>query len=236
MNKPFALDRFKRSAWKPIVSDQEGRADASKFSGIPWLNGAEEWPRCSNCDKHLQLFLQLNLRELPEVLLGDFGDGIIQLFYCTSQRPDCEVECEAFFPFSKSVLVRLISKEDKPSPIATPASENSFPSKLIIGWQETDDYPNWEEGESLGIELDETEWEQLSEEDFPRSGDKLSGWPHWVQGIEYPNCPDCGNVMRLVFQVDSNDNLPFDFGDVGCGHITQCETHKERLAFGWACG
>ncbi|BAY43233.1 hypothetical protein SAMD00079811_08120 [Scytonema sp. HK-05] len=35
---------------------------------------------------------------------------------------------------------------------------------------------------------------------------------------------------------DSQNNLPFMFGDVGCGHITQCKTHKTQVAFGWACG
>ena len=236
MNKQSALARFKRIAWKPLVTDQEGRPDASKFSGMPWLNGAEEWPKCPNCHNHLQLFLQLNLSELPAVLLGEFGDGIIQLFYCTSQNPQCEVECEAFFPFAKSVVVRLIRKENKPSVVAIPVIENLLPPRLIIGWQEDYDYPNWEEGDSLGIDMDEIEWEQLSDEGFPRSGDKLGGWPYWIQGVEYPDCPDCGDPMRLVFQIDSNDNLPIEFGDVGCGHITQCETHKERLAFGWACG
>lgn len=59
--------------------------------------------------------------------------------------------------------------------------------------------------------------------------------PLWVQGIEYPNCPVCNQKMRLVFQLDSEDNLPFMFGDVGCGHITQCKTHKTQVAFGWAC-
>lgn len=54
--------------------------------------------------------------------------------------------------------------------------------------------------------------------------------------MEYPNCLICGERMRLVFQVDSNDNLPFMFGDLGCGHITQCKYHKNQVAFGWACG
>lgn len=66
--------------------------------------------------------------------------------------------------------------------------------------------------------------------------DKLGGWPAWVQGVEYPSCPRCGKRMVLVFQVDSEDNVPFMFGDIGCGHVTQCPKHKEVVAFGWACG
>ncbi len=41
--------------------------------------------------------------------------------------------------------------------------------------------------------------------------------------------------MRLVFQVDSDDNLSFMFGDSGCGHITQCQHHKNQVAFAWTC-
>jgi hypothetical protein len=41
--------------------------------------------------------------------------------------------------------------------------------------------------------------------------------------------------MGHVFQVDSEDHVPFMFGDAGCGHVTQCPDHKEVVAFGWAC-
>ncbi len=67
------------------------------------------------------------------------------------------------------------------------------------------------------------------------SGDKLAGWPVWVQGMEHPSCPRCGRRMWLVFQLDSEDHLPFMFGDMGTGHLTQCPEHLEVVAFGWAC-
>jgi hypothetical protein len=40
--------------------------------------------------------------------------------------------------------------------------------------------------------------------------------------------------MQLVFQ-HTGDSIPFMFGDMGIGHITQCPEHKEVVAFGWAC-
>jgi hypothetical protein len=43
-------------------------------------------------------------------------------------------------------------------------------------------------------------------------------------------------VDVLVFQVVLEDNVPSMFGDVGCGHVTQCPEHMEVVAFGWACG
>ncbi len=184
----------------------------------------------------MQLFLQLNFEELPLSVRNEFGQGVLQLFYCISEEPLCEVECEAFFPFAKSVLTRIIEPEIVIPPFNKTSIESAFPPKMITGWRETEDYFNWEEGESLGIELEESLWDELSEAGFPKGGDKLAGYPMWIQGIEYPDCPLCGEQMRLFFQLDSEDNLPFMFGDVGCGHITQCKIHKEQVAFGWACG
>jgi uncharacterized protein YwqG len=42
--------------------------------------------------------------------------------------------------------------------------------------------------------------------------------------------------MSLVFQIDSNDNLDYMFGDVGCSHVTQCKNHPHQLTIAWACG
>lgn len=234
MNIPSAIKPFKRSAWKPMTIDSDGAVTASKFSGTPYLEPGEEHPRCPNCRKPLQFFIQLDLEKLPEPIGEAYGTGLLQLFYCTGAEPLCEVECQAFFPFSKSVLVRIIQPQDNKTQTLRPAPADSFPPKLITGWEEIDDYPNSEEGRALGIVLADDQWDSLIDQDYPRTGDKLAGYPAWVQGVEYPDCPICGETMRLVFQIDSEDNLPFMFGDVGCGHITQCRAHKDHLAFGWA--
>lgn len=232
---PSAVLSLRRSAWKPLVRMADGSITDSKFSGTPYLKADEEHPKCRNCGKPLQLFVQLNLDRLPAAVMNEYGSGLLQLFYCIGEDPLCEVECEAFFPFSESVLVRIVESESEVSNVGS-APENSFPPKLITGWEEIVDYPGWEEAETLGVEFEEGDWDQLFESGFPQGGDKLAGYPMWVQSIEYPDCPVCGEQMRLVFQIDSEDNLPYMFGDVGCGHITQCENHKSQLAFGWACG
>jgi hypothetical protein len=47
--------------------------------------------------------------------------------------------------------------------------------------------------------------------------------------------PQCATPMTLVFQLASEDNLPFIWGDDGTAHITQCPHHQEQLTFDWAC-
>ena len=66
-----------------------------------------------------------------------------------------------------------------------------------------------------------------------KRGDKLAGWPCWIQYSENPNCPKCQQRMQFVFQVASDNNLPYHFGDMGNGYLTQCPEHKDALAFLW---
>lgn len=233
--KPI-LQPYKRLAWFPETRENVVDPMCSKFSGIPAISKKEAWPCCKNCDEPMQLFLQLNSDELPESEKNLFGDGILQVFYCTNWDKECEVNCEAFFPFSKSTLLRIVNyKIDDIVALKENPVKEVFPEKQIIGWNSKEDYPNWEELESLGIELSDEQSDLLCDMDYPLPQDKLLGWPYWVQGVEYPDCPECKKPMKLIFQIDSEDNLPYMFGDSGCAHVTQCETHKDKLAIAWAC-
>ncbi len=230
------IAKFKRTTWLPVVEKRTGSVLTSKFSGIPLLDKNESWPQCAHCHQEMQLFVQLNAQELPAEAQQAFGNGILQVFYCTNDEQECESECEAYFPFAASTLLRIVDPAtvDAKTLDVSPVID-AFEEKVIIAWQANDDYPNCEELEELEIDLSDEEAEMLYEQDYPKTGDKLLGWPAWVQGIEYPECPDCGDRMKFIFQIDSEDNLDYMFGDVGCAHITQCEKHPERLAIAWAC-
>ncbi len=246
------LQSHSRKAWIPVVEDGDGSATSSKFCGTPWIGEGAEWPNCGNCNQPLEHFLQLNLDELPAALGKKFGTGLLQLFYCI--KDDCQ-GMGGWEPFSEDLNhVRIVH--------ATPAAKKTnnpteFAASEIVGWTETTDFPCIEEHTVLGLEFDYglegntvhvkcpafgLQWDEIPDmeeliEQMPSSitNDKLGGWPNWVQGIEYPNCTRCGTAMHLIMQVDSQDNVPFMFGDMGIGHITQCPEHKDVVAFGWAC-
>ena len=181
----------------------------------------------------MQMLVQLNTADLPEGT--DYGSGLIQLFYCMNETPHCEVDCEAFFPFARSVFAQLVPISG-PGTVPDADVDDAFPALQITNWEALDDYPNPEEADEMGVSLDDQAHDALGDAELPHRGDKLGGWPAWVQGVEYPERPDCGTPMRLVLQIDSEDHIPYMWGDVGCGHLTQCPEHKERLGFGWACG
>ncbi|MFX1474886.1 MAG: DUF1963 domain-containing protein [Promethearchaeota archaeon] len=227
---------LKRSTWLPLVEEGDGGLSDSKFAGTPWLNKGDKWPICPMCNKPLQFFLQLNLDELLEGIRGRFGSGILQMFYCLNCEPECcEVLAEAWWPFAKSELIRVIQPTEPAERIDLPDFESPFPPKRIVGWEQKDDYPHYDDLREMKAELTDDEIQALWDAGYPRPGEKLGGYPLWVQSLEYPNCPICDKRMELVFQIDSEQNLPTMWGDAGIGHITQCPEHKAQVAFGWAC-
>ena len=134
-------------------------------------------------------------------------------------------------------------------------------ARRIVAWDPVVDHPSLDEADGLSVEWavelhrrtgklgnHRLTWEsgQVAFEFIeppeiyatatggPAGGDKLGGWPAWVQSPEWPHCPSCGGRMRLVFQLGSNDNLDFMFGDAGRGHVFGCGRCDE-FAFNWSC-
>lgn len=195
----------------------------------------------------MQFFLQLPLATLQMAVRGE---GTLQLFYCSVD----DGGCETWRPFSGAQQVRIST--DLSVVAQHPKGLQPLRMRSVQGWTEFVDYPHPEEHEQLGLHYDydfKRKKVSISCADLgialrdlddmdaaetigaPEAGDKLGGWPLWVQSAEYPQCPQCMRTMELVMQIDSDDNVPHMFGDVGCGHITQCPAHPQVLAFGWAC-
>ncbi|HBB33616.1 MAG TPA: molybdate metabolism regulator [Cyanobacteria bacterium UBA8803] len=257
---PRSLDiaQFIRLAWKPIITEGDSSLLSSKFSGKPWLAKDEPWPTCPLCDRFMQLFFQLNTSELPELVRPEFGSGLLQMFYCCNWGCEGQVESAVVFygrvaDINKNLLIRLVQPNGEASTAPIPlALEDYFPAKTIVDWQQLADYPDapdeivaliygWEQVNDEALEDEVVErlgfydLEDYCEHRLTYEGDKLAGYPRWVQGMEYSGCPICREPMRQVFQLASNDNLPYMFGDAGIGHVLQCKTHKEQFAFIWAC-
>ncbi len=229
------LASAERAAYRPVVEAGDGELTASKFSGLPWLRPGEAWPACPHCSRPMQLMVQLDLASAPVGAAVKPASGLLQFFYCTDQEQVCEANHDGWEPFSSTHLLRVVRPDGPGLALASSPVAGAFEAQRIVGWHEQADLPHWEEHEPFDVELDDEELDALSNAGFPLDGDKLRGWPCWIQGAEYPNCPDCGTRMDLLFQIDSENNLPYMFGDSGCGHITQCPNHPQVLAFGWAC-
>lgn len=217
------LAHVARPAWSPIIgaADGEGEPGASRFGGLPWLGADESWPVCADCAAPLTFFVQLDLAGAPKQA-RDLGTGLLQLFHCT--------ECNPYRAFSGGHLVRVVDAAGHAS-VPTPSDGvRLFPERPIAGWaRAVRDYPYREADES----------ELLPEEravvfGLNRQGDKLGGWPNWVQDPEYPNCTRGDHRMtQPVLQIDSGRGVPHVWGDNGAGYIVQCPTHRDQFAFLW---
>ena len=68
---------------------------------------------------------------------------------------------------------------------------------------------------------------------------RVSSDPAEVAGaakLVLPGVGAFGDAMHELFQLDSQGNVPLMFGDMGTGHLFQCDAHRSRVAFTWACG
>lgn len=184
------------------------------------------------------------------------------MFYCTNLEAGCEGELQGWEPYSACHFLRVVDPSSAPKPRVRPPNKELWPGCAIKRWRRFHDLPQAMEHDVLGLmyhhdfDADTTciecpelglvfdGLESEAEDDEGRTidqaigscaaGDKLTGWPDWRQGVEYPACRACGGRMQLVFQLDSEDNLPYMFGRSGCGHLTQCPEHKDQLAFKFA--
>lgn len=212
-----------RTTWKPVTAQGTSEPTESCIGGEPGLLEGESWPACGACQGPMTFFLQVNLGQAP----SNLGSGLLQFFHCIAE--DCDDR------WAGGTNVRLIRIVDptKVTQLSVTNPSFQFPALRITGWNGLQDLPNWEELSDLGVETSDAERKLL--EDVPRTGEKLGGWPYWIQGVDYQKCSKCGQTMNFLFQVDSEVNIPYMWGDIGCGHIFQCPDHPGDLTFAWNC-
>ena len=229
-----AIAPYRRTAYLPRTEEVPSAFDATaKFGGYPYLHDPQDWPTCPNCGRHRQLLLQLDLTQIPDRPSA----GLLQLFYCTNQADACERDLRGWEPFSDIHAIRIV-KPDGKSATTVPQLPGMFPERRIISWEACDDYPHPEDyGEfdiyGTALELDAVRSMMEAQGQLARGGDKLFGWPAWVQGPEYHLAQNGGRPMTFLLQLSSQGNLPYLFGDAGTGYLMR---GKGRMGFGWAGG
>lgn len=230
----------RRSTFEPVVETTDVEGPVSKFGGLPWLPEGSAWPACGGCKKPMYFFAQLDVASLPAAA-GVKGSGLLQLFMCANPDTKADVCLDSWQHGAASALVRLVDSAGAGANAQWPEVEATWPPRRIVGWTEHEDYPGYEDFELAGFESEDELielWEAAADDDRPslnREGDKVGGWPYWVQSPEYGRCSECGKQMQLVLQLDSEINVPYMFGDSGAGHVCQCPDHPHVLTWGWAC-
>jgi uncharacterized protein YwqG len=231
---------LQRKVWIPIVENKSSEITKSKFSGIPYVQKDEEFPKCKICKISLELFVQLNLQELPKEL-GITNKGLMQFFLC----PNClEMSPGSNGNIRHPLIMNGVSSKTRIienfniEPNKDINHNSLFPEKTIVNWKNIGyEYPDYledyqEKHPELIFEMGKVpnEW---TYENF--GGDKIGGYPSFCQFPMYPECKECGNPMKHIIQIASDYNIPYNFGDGGIAHIYFCEKQIENIGFHWDC-
>ena len=226
---------LRRTGFLPNLEPGEGAPRGSRLGGRPFVPQGEAWPMCGGCGRQLELLVQLSWSELPEPAQKLLPPGLYQLFLCDSP---CQVEEEGWNPFARSTLARMLPL-DTPGSVASGADGGSqLPPRRISSWAVRDELPRYVE---LASRLDSERADEAAEAARERGleaapGEKLLGWPHWIQDAEHPRCRRCPTLnMNVIFQVDSNKGLPVSFADSGIGFWVRCDRCGEMTFLYQSC-
>ncbi|MBX3465999.1 MAG: ankyrin repeat domain-containing protein [Planctomycetes bacterium] len=187
------LKKEARKAVRPLTEVGDGAPTASKFGGAPLLTAAPPRPVGRGGGAPLRLLVQVDLREHPEA--KERQPALLQVFFDPDGPPHG--------------VARLIDPE---APAVTDDGA-ALPARRITGWgKPASDHPSRADDPArAGPAL--TEDEQAVLRELNLGGDKLGGWPDWVQDPVYPPCPECQAPMtRLLLQVEDGRHVAVSLG------------------------
>jgi ankyrin repeat protein len=232
--QPLARPAFTFSWHGPVR--ESGPAD-SKRGGLPGLLEGERWP-CTPSGQPMAFVLQLDLDEVRAARGLELGSGVLQLFYSVEESP--------WGPFSPEGLVRIVPKQALRAPGEVPAKLGREPSRYSSGLlperplrvQEAasrcaEDFPFREAGTkkwhryALDLPVDSDALARLC-----RDGNKVGGYPKWIQDPEYPADPKTGRELsRLLLQLEPDPVGELTWGDNGYLYVLQCPEEPTLVTF-----
>ncbi|WP_417860660.1 DUF1963 domain-containing protein [Winogradskyella sediminis] len=205
---------------QPASRPTENAQLESHFGGLPYFEKGEKWPTKKN-GKHLDFIFQIFNKpelELPKNI------ALVQFFYDWEEMP-WDTKDEGW-------LVKIYSKIHPSKIELIPKPTDLYPSKYCqIKYKTVQTLPDWEgidvfgrNASKLSCVLNEDEpWDNYDQIVSKLIGEQeyqsqLGGYPTWVQGEATP-IDSKGKPMKLLFQIDSEDNAGLMWGDAGLVYV-----------------
>lgn len=165
--------------YRSCLGVQVGESDAPLRAFQPGLSD------CPWCGRRLVYLLDFDLHE-PRF---DF------LSFCGPRLP--VLSCDSCTLFADNLFAKVGSEGE-----ASWHPKNVRPDQLA---KEAADWPTspWQ---SARLRLQpRTPMQALESDRFGASASQIGGLPDWVQEARYPKCPDCGQSMHFLAQLDNGD-------------------------------
>lgn len=225
--KPLIRDATKIEVL-PKAQMPENSQLLSHFGGDPYFEKGDKWPQ-SKSGRHMDFIFQIYNTEdliLPKSI------KLIQLFYDLEEFPWDTKDDGWKVKIYESLKTENIQRIERPQDL----EESNYcemifrPIKSLPDWEGIDLY--MKKASDLSCVLNEDEpWDQydkaveklIGKQDYQS---QLGGYPQWVQGESTPEGPD-GEPMKLLFQIDSEDNAGLMWGDVGLIYVFYDERTKK---------
>jgi uncharacterized protein YwqG len=217
----------------------------SHFGGSPYAEVGEEWPVCPVCTTSLTFICQVDttsgFHERPE------GVALLTFFYCWECFPwgygmEDEVEgtwvVRTYSEPAESRAVPIFPSNGQPDPTRPCVVE----IEKVISFPDLEALEEWsEEAAELSSNSNTDEpWEPYRSTVEALGGltdyaTVVGGYPHCIQSDATPDCDLCEARMRLLVQIDSEDEADIMWGDVGCVYLFHCPQHPKRIALSLQC-
>lgn len=192
----------------------------SHFGGNPYFNKNETWPENKSCKPLSFVFQVFNNPDinLPEEI------KLIQFYYDWEEFPWDTDNDGWLVKIYHELDIENSKKVDIPTDVEqVNYCEIKFKDIMSLpDWEGLDTYLNEALNLSCKMNTDEP-WEPyeavvkklIGEQDY-RS--QFGGYPQWVQGESTPT-DNNGKKLRLLFQIDSEENAGIMWGDVGLIYV-----------------
>ena len=223
----------------------------SKFGGRPFAVAAEAWPMCGTCGQGLTFVFQCNLAALPEECRQDLGgpaaDGLFAFYYCHSCGSWGDVPGDApgawiVRRYEKPVETEAATIEDlSPPDTRTRPCACTFASELSIpDWEEYSDMePVAAVGATPADRMDAARAYHRACEELVGvswiSKTRVGGYPFYIQGSVWARCRECGSRMRLLAQIQSEEDAGLMWGDCGSVYLFECPAHPREMQMELQC-
>ena len=221
------------TTWVPMVDVSVQPTNSSVYTGSYFggnkalVREGSQWPICLGCREPMLVIGQVDRSSL---LHPYQGTGLVQVFACVrcvTPRPTSNVWANVVDLADTSVEYQVKEYVNPQAP--TPKL------KRIVKWLPRKDFIHPEELETIsGKHLGIDEWRALGKAQV--RGDKVGGFAPWLPSQFKETirpklrCRTCDKSLRMLFQVDSNDNVGFQWGpEDGYLAVFECQFHPQQV-------
>ena len=199
----------------------------SHLGGPPFWPEDEPWPVCGQCDRPLTFVGQVRLDGEGAPRVG--RAKLLTFHYCFHCLP-CDADEASAYRLRLYDDIDAVRQSQRPRPDADDPDHTRWaPVPCRITFEPVRSVPRWydAEPELAGLDLGADPWETYlaaarAVAPAPNVESRLGGYPDWVQGSDWPSCPECGRRMHLIWQLDSEPEARIMWGDTGRVYVFAC--------------